>query len=226
MVATSSASTGEAEIVPSFLASVVAVNGGVGISTVAVLLLLIDVAVIELSVILLKFWSERNPATDERHPGWYAGMYGVCVVVYWLSGLMRHRVMRRGAASALAALHTRLLHAVLHAPLRHFSQSCAGQLLSTFSDTLLCVEADAFLPSELGILGSGFGLFIVSVSVYELPWLGLPLGAGMAGVVLTVRSAGREARALSRQELALRVPVLDFLQESFAGGTTVRASGE
>eukprot|EP00930_Biecheleria_cincta_P034932 TRINITY_DN24072_c0_g1_i1.p1 TRINITY_DN24072_c0_g1~~TRINITY_DN24072_c0_g1_i1.p1 ORF type:complete len:1347 (+),score=211.70 TRINITY_DN24072_c0_g1_i1:365-4042(+) len=191
---------------------------GLCATTVALLLVLGDVALVEFSVYILWQWSEGNSSYT---PFEYWIGYVIFVVAYWCTAVSRHFVIIFSADRATHRLHKSMLRSTLGAKMDYFSSSTLGELLAMLSEKLEIVQSSIFNSSELFILGLTFGIFTTVYSIMTSPWLALPFGA----CILCLGSlwVGSGNSDVGQRALDLSAPVLESFQEMLVGLNCVRA---
>lgn len=139
--------------------------------------------------------------------------------------LLRAVLFAAGTLQAAAALHHRLLHRVLMAPVTFFDCTPTGRVLNRFSSDVACV--DDSLPFILNILlANAAGLLgLLAVLGSGLPWLLLllpPLSVVYYRVQRHYRASSRELRRLGSLTLS---PLYTHLADTLAGLPVLRAAG-
>ena len=101
-----------------------------------------------------------------------------------------------------------------------------GTILDLFTNKTQTIENDVLVSTEMLGLGLGFASFAVVSCTGFVPWLAIPFVIGISVIVALFWSTNTAVQSVSLIEARRRVPLLDHVQESLAGLTTVRAFGE
>ncbi|XP_063821698.1 ATP-binding cassette sub-family C member Sur-like [Ostrinia nubilalis] len=179
--------------------------------------------------LLADYWLTRATAKNAQAPltdeemWWSVRSYaGWCLCVVVCGGLAQ---CAGGAAGARArrALHERLLHAALHAPLHHHRSAAPAALLHRFSADVQVI--DRKLPIAVSRWGQLALLCVAALLVNAIasPWSLLALLPAVA-LYFTLQSVYlSNARELQRTEALSAASVVALAAETSAGGGAVRA---
>ena len=164
--------------------------------------------------------------TDNPEVGFYQLIYGLTVVVIFVTSLVRGFVFMRVTLTASSRLHDRLFQRLLRSPMSLFDTTPVGRLLNLFSrdldeiDVRLPFTTETFLQNTLMILTS---LFFVAM---VFPWFLVPLVV-IAAVFLFVRAVfSVGVRDLKRLENVTRAPTYSHVITTVQGLATIHAFGK
>ena len=121
--------------------------GGAPVVGATLLLMLLGQTLLLLSSWWLGTWAAASPAEQEARRGYFAGGFGTLVGAAFVVGFARSFAFFRCAVDASAALHGRMLAAVLAAPIAFFERNPMGRILNRFSSDV--AKVDDLLPQTV-----------------------------------------------------------------------------
>lgn len=170
----------------------------------------------------LKLWTESSdPSTL-----FYTAIYVALLLAAWLStnGIMSSTLLLIAPTSGLA-LHSRLLHTIVNAPLSYFSNTDAGSTLNHFGSDLQLVDK-ALAPALAALCTQIFKVLVqITLLLFSQRLIALTLPPSIFVVYIVQRVYLRTSRQLRILELSSRAAVLSSFTETVAGSPTIRAFG-
>lgn len=175
----------------------------------------------------MKFWTEDTSSSSSpqhRSTTFYATIYSLLSLSAWIStnGIMSSQLLLVAPRASLA-LHARLLHTILSAPLSFFSTTQSGTLLNHFTQDISLVDK-TIAPSFSSFSTQIFKLifqFLVLFAVQPLIILTLPIC--FAVIYIVQRVYLRTSRQIRIIELESRSAVFSSLLETSTGVETIRS---
>jgi ABC-type multidrug transport system fused ATPase/permease subunit len=170
-------------------------------------------------------WLARSAQAESLNPTFFIGGYLCCIVILCLMGYWRALCMLSSGFSAGVRCHERLLHGVLHAPMKFFESNPVGRILNRFSRDLDTVEN--FLPRNLfdamHCLCDTVAVCIVIAVIAPVTMVVIvPVAILYYRLYLRYRPAARELQRLASVTLS---PIFAIFSESLAGLETLRVTG-
>ncbi|ORX49051.1 hypothetical protein DM01DRAFT_1309068 [Hesseltinella vesiculosa] len=183
----------------------------------------------------MKAWSRASAASSQTLASddteqdvqvmYYIGIYALILFSNVIVSVVRFVIVYVGGLRVSKVLHEKLLHRLLHAPLRFFDTQPVGRVLNRFSNDI--EEIDSAIPYCLvQFLVQWIQVIsIMMIAAYTLPLFTIPIvvvAAANVGLGAMFVYASRELR---RIESVTRSPILSHFTESVHGLITIRAYG-
>lgn len=179
--------------------------------------------------IWVQWWSESEVSASgsSRHsPGYWIGWhitFGLLALVFDFAKFWTILVWAVPRSSA--QLHYQILRSVMNAPYWFFVKTNLGSIVNRFSNDMTLIESAGAGPILQGLESAtillGSAALILAGSSYAsatLPFLSLT-------VYLLQRFYLRTSRQLRYMDLETQAPLLDAIQETMGGVSTIRAFG-
>ncbi|GMT32386.1 hypothetical protein PFISCL1PPCAC_23683, partial [Pristionchus fissidentatus] len=160
--------------------------------------------------------SETSLASSP-HTSYYASVYGISLVLLFVSGLLKAMLFVKVSLNAASKLHNNMLNAIVAGTASFFDQTPSGRLLNRFSkdvdeiDVKMPFTVEVFLQNMLTCIG-----FIIVIA-WVLPHfvlLSIPLFAVFILFVLCFRAG---IRMMKRSENISRSPLFAHVTTSLEG---------
>ncbi|KAH6576899.1 hypothetical protein BASA50_008740 [Batrachochytrium salamandrivorans] len=153
----------------------------------------------------------------------YVGVYGVFAVAFTIGAFLRGLVFSQATSYKASALHSKLFHAVMHAPMSFFDMTPLGRILSAFSKHQLHVD-DTMLDAAIQALQYfplGLGALVLCAAIIPFGW------APAIGVVfiayLLIRYSNPADLKTKSLEAITKPPIYAHLTATLEGLFSVRA---
>ncbi|KAH8194053.1 hypothetical protein TruAng_011783 [Truncatella angustata] len=168
----------------------------------------------------LKLWTDSESTTT----WFYATGYVLLTFMAWstTNGLMWTTIMRMAPHSGLT-LHSRLLIAIMRAPLSYFSSTETGEILNRFSQDMQLVDKQ-LAPALQSVLVQTFKLTVQFILLFlASKYMTISLPFCCIAVYIIQRVYLRTSRQLRLLELESRSAIFSDFLETVEGVTTIRA---
>uniref|UniRef100_A0A6P7GCD8 Multidrug resistance-associated protein 4-like n=1 Tax=Diabrotica virgifera virgifera TaxID=50390 RepID=A0A6P7GCD8_DIAVI len=159
-----------------------------------------------------------------KSEGYYIWVYSALIIAVVILQIWRCFLYYQVCMSSSKALHNKMFHNILQAPMRFFDTNPSGRILNRFSKDMGAV--DELLPScqidAIQILMVFVGILVMVVIVN--PWM--ILTTIIIGPVLFIlrKMYLKTAQSVKRLEGISKAPVFSHISASLFGITTIRAS--
>jgi len=187
----------------------------------AVLLMLIVFVSNELAGIaygiILSDWADGAIA-KKASIGIMGGITGFVVFIHIVKNVMFSHMLLR----ASHRYHDKMLDRIVRNPVQFFDTNPLGRILNRFSNDLGVL--DRFLPMTLHDVCDHFfliGVVIIVLAVIQ-PWLLLPLGLGIIGIVFLLRLCYESIKQSRKYELVSKSPLYSLFSASLSGMIIIR----
>lgn len=166
-----------------------------------------------------------GPVTSARAQSPYLGIYAGFVLANCIFAYTRTTWFAKGGAVAAARVFEYLLHAVVRSPVVFFDTTPVGRLVARLSYDTEIVDA-ALVQKGLTVLASLFWLLSgLSVILGVVPPVAAAIGLCAPVFALTHAAYQRSGVQLQRLYAEAQAPLVSHIEESLAGGATIRAHG-
>ena len=166
-----------------------------------------------------------SPVTSARAQSPYLAIYAVFVLSNCAFAYTRTAWFAKGGAAAAARIFGQLLHAVVRSPVVFFDTTPVGRLVARLSYDTEIVDG-ALVQKGLTVLASLFWLLSgLSVILGVVPAVAAAIGLCAPVFVLTHAAYQRSGVQLQRLYAEAQAPLVSHIEESLAGGATIRAHG-
>ena len=195
--------------------------GGLKFSTVLLLTLLSWQGLRIISDLWLGYWSEHQ---GERSNTFFFIIYGLTAMGGSLFNYLRTRVITSGSINCSTKLHNQMITSLIKAPINLFHDTVPkGQIFNRLSKDLPTVDTyTMYWFMTLTAFGSSFLGAVFVCSLYEKECLFiLPLFIVLCWFLY--RFYINCSRELNRIEGVLNSPILNLVNETIPGTTTIRA---
>ena len=166
-----------------------------------------------------------GPVTSARAQSPYLGIYAVLVLANCVAAYTRTTWFAKGGAVAAARVFEHLLHAVVRSPVVFFDTTPVGRLVARLSYDTEIVDG-ALVQKGLTVLASLFWLLSgLSVILGVVPAVAAAIVLCAPVFALTHAAYQRSGVQLQRLYAEAQAPLVSHIEESLAGGATIRAHG-
>ncbi|CAD6187498.1 unnamed protein product [Caenorhabditis auriculariae] len=154
---------------------------------------------------------------DSPDTSFYASVYGVSLVVLFLSGLFKAVVFVKVSLNAATKLHNSMFTSLIRGATSFFDSTPSGRILNRFSkdmdeiDVKLPFTAEVFLQNMITCLG------FLMVIAWVFPWFLVACFPLLGIFVLFVSCFRAGIRNLKRSENISRSPLFDHVSSSLEG---------
>ena len=173
-----------------------------------------------------EFWSikEWTQAVDPDVK-YYLKLYTLVILASVGFGVTQYVAMYLGGIRASRALYHRLLHRILHAPMRFFDTTPIGRILNRFSKDMETI--DSAIPDNLMNVAANWTTVLINVIIVTimLPTITVPLLVLITMIIALGFMFVVTARELKRIDSVTRSLIYDQFSETIAGVKTIRAFG-
>ncbi|XP_041117373.1 canalicular multispecific organic anion transporter 1 isoform X3 [Polyodon spathula] len=203
---------------------------GCGYSSVIVLAYLLqNVAFIGQNLWLSAWTNDAVAYMNKTYPAslrdMRVGVFGALGIAQGVLVFIGTLVMAAGAISASRILHNRLLHNILHVPMRFFDTTPTGRVVNRFAKDIFTIDEAipmslrSWLMCFLGVLGT---LFVICLATPVFTAVIIPLAIFYFFVQRFYVATSRQLRRL---DSVSRSPIYSHFGETVSGLSVIRAYG-
>ncbi|KAJ8323624.1 hypothetical protein QVD99_007208 [Batrachochytrium dendrobatidis] len=153
----------------------------------------------------------------------YIGVYGVFAIAFTIGAFFRGLFFSQATSYKAFTLHSKLFHAVMHAPMSFFDMTPLGRILSAFSKHQLHVD-DTMLDSAMQALQYfplGLGALVLCAAI--IPWGWAPAIGIVIIAYLFIRYSNPADLKTKSLEAISKPPIYAHLTATLEGLFSVRA---
>uniref|UniRef100_A0A8R1YJA7 ABC transporter ATP-binding protein n=1 Tax=Pristionchus pacificus TaxID=54126 RepID=A0A8R1YJA7_PRIPA len=161
--------------------------------------------------------SSDSSLSDSPHTSYYASIYGISLVLLFVSGLLKAMLFVKVSLNAASRLHNNMLNAIVAGSASFFDSTPSGRLLNRFSkdvdeiDVKMPFTVEVFLQNMLTCIGF---LLVIGWVLPHFVLLSIPLFAVFILFVLCFRAG---IRLMKRSENISRSPLFAHVTTSLEG---------
>ncbi|RDW64705.1 hypothetical protein BP6252_10356 [Coleophoma cylindrospora] len=173
----------------------------------------------------LSVWTGAYSEKEAVNLGFYIGVYAIILVAFNCLVASSNFIFQYGSLRAARGLHTNLLAAVFHVPIRWFDSQALGTILNRFSTDMQVIDSSLVnllritLESQLRLCFRIGGIASI-MPIFALPAAVLCSIGFMIGEMYT-----RAQISMKRLTSTTQSPVFSHFTETLTGLPTIRAQG-